>query len=525
MAGRFSRTGAALLASDMHLRLSVPNIWYRAQLRYRSGDTEVVVTGVTLPGVPLVVAGSNGRVAWGFTNSQIDSSDQVPLHEPRPGRYLTPAGERSYDEVTESIAVAGAAPVSLTVRETIWGPVTDRDADGRPCAYRWVAHDPEQAMNVSLLELELTADASAALAVAKRVRLPAQNFVVADAAGHIGWTIAGAIPRRIGWDGRLPASFSEGTRRWDGYLPPEAYPEVSDPPAGRIWTANNRVAGGEALDLLGDGGYDHGARAQQIREDLLALPLADEKALLGIQLDDRARLLERWQKHLLALLDGAAVAERPARAALRAELQRWSGRAAADSAAYRLVRSYRALFADAVHRSWTAGLGAEADPFRDSALTRHVDGYLLRLPEEKPTHLLPPPHTSWRALELAVADGLAASLRGPLADRTWGERNTTRIQHPLASSIPIVGRWLNAPAEALPGDSYMPRVQGRSFGASQRMVISPGHEQTALFHMPGGQSGHPLSPFYLAGHDDWSQGRPTPFLPGPATHTLRLTPR
>ena len=102
--------------------------------------------------------------------------------------------------------MAGAAPVSVTVKETVWVPVTGRDADGRPCAYRWVAHDPEQAMNVSLLELEQTADAAAALAVAKRVRLPAQNFVVADSAGHIGWTIAGAIPRRVGWDGRLPAT-------------------------------------------------------------------------------------------------------------------------------------------------------------------------------------------------------------------------------------------------------------------------------------------------------------------------------
>ncbi len=70
----------------------------------------------------------------------------------------------------------------------------------------------------------------------------------------------------------------------------------------------------------------------------------------------------------------------------------------------------------------------------------------------------------------------------------------------------------------------MPRVQGRSFGASQRMVVSPGHERSGIFHMPGGQSGHPLSPFYLAGHADWAAGRPGPFLPGPATHTLRLVP-
>jgi penicillin amidase len=56
------------------------------------------------------------------------------------------------------------------------------------------------------------------------------------------------------------------------------------------------------------------------------------------------------------------------------------------------------------------------------------------------------------------------------------------------------------------------------------MVVSPGREAEGLFHMPGGQSSHPLSPFYRAGHAAWERGDPTPFLPGPTTHTLTLTP-
>jgi penicillin amidase len=80
------------------------------------------------------------------------------------------------------------------------------------------------------------------------------------------------------------------------------------------------------------------------------------------------------------------------------------------------------------------------------------------------------------------------------------------------------------PAEPLPGDSHMPRVKGRSFGASERLVVSPGHENEALFHMPGGQSGHPLSPYYRAGHEAWARGEPTPLLPGPAQHLLLLQP-
>jgi penicillin amidase len=70
----------------------------------------------------------------------------------------------------------------------------------------------------------------------------------------------------------------------------------------------------------------------------------------------------------------------------------------------------------------------------------------------------------------------------------------------------------------------MPRVQSPTQGASERLVVSPGREAEGIFHMPGGQSGHPLSPYYRAGHEAWVKGEPTPLLPGPAQHTLTLKP-
>jgi penicillin amidase len=117
-------------------------------------------------------------------------------------------------------------------------------------------------------------------------------------------------------------------------------------------------------------------------------------------------------------------------------------------------------------------------------------------------------------------------IRGPAGARTWGSRNTAAICHPLAGALPEFAKsWLCMPADPLPGDGNMPRVQGPAFGASQRMVVSPGHEAEGIIHMPGGQSGHPLSPFWGAGHDAWVQGTPTPFLPGAAEHRLELQPK
>jgi penicillin amidase len=146
----------------------------------------------------------------------------------------------------------------------------------------------------------------------------------------------------------------------------------------------------------------------------------------------------------------------------------------------------------------------------------------------RPPHLLDPRFRSWDALLLAVVDAMLAeeSTDGSsLAGRTWGAVNKARIRHPLSPDITWLSRWLDMPPDPLPGGrSDMPRIQGPDFGASERLVVSPGNEERGIFHMPCGQSGHLLSPFYRRGHDDWVHGRPSPLLPGPAMATLVLKP-
>ncbi len=110
----------------------------------------------------------------------------------------------------------------------------------------------------------------------------------------------------------------------------------------------------------------------------------------------------------------------------------------------------------------------------------------------------------------------------PLSSATWGQQNTAHIRHPLSKAVPIIGKWLDMPKTQLAGDSYMPRVQGTSFGASERMIVSPGHEERGILHMPTSQAGHPWSPYYGLGHSDWEQGKPSPFLPGETKYTLSL---
>ena len=96
------------------------------------------------------------------------------------------------------------------------------------------------------------------------------------------------------------------------------------------------------------------------------------------------------------------------------------------------------------------------------------------------------------------------------------------MRHPLSRAVPLLSRLLDMPTRELPGDHHMPRVQDGAFGASERFAVSPGREAEGYLELPGGPSGHPLSPFYRSGFDDWADGKPTPFLPGPAAHKLVL---
>jgi penicillin amidase len=166
--------------------------------------------------------------------------------------------------------------------------------------------------------------------------------------------------------------------------------------------------------------------------------------------------------------------------------------------------------------------------YPDFHLRRSTEAAAWKLVSERPAGLLDPKFASWDDLLLDCARRLSIELGkqpGGLAARTWGERNTAEIRHPLSPALPrFLSRWLDMPADPLPGGDDMPRIAWPNFGASERFDIMPGHEDQSIMEMPGGQSDHPLSPFHGAGHEDWVQGRPTPLLPGPAVYTLELAP-
>ena len=527
VAGSLTPNGRALVSNDMHLGLDNPNIWYQARLVV-DGPDALEAAGVTLPGGPFIVSGTNTKVAWAYTNSYGDWTDAVLLRPgAEDGTYRTPEGDRPFDVINETIHVKDGEPVEYTVRETIWGPVVDDiDYPDGEIAISWIAHKPE-GINFRILDLERVQSVAEALDVANTMSMPPQNFVTGDAAGNIGWTIAGKIPRKTGFDPMLPADWSE-EHGWQGWYEADEYPRIYNPESRRIWTANSRVVDGKALEIIGDGGYDLGARTRQIRDSLFAKSIFTPEDMLAIQYDDRALFLSPWRDVLLDVLDEDATAEDPALAEYRRLVEDWIPRATPESVGYRLVRAFRLEVEQRVfHALMSSVRAAYGDDVR-LRLSNQFEAPLWSLVIKQPQHMLPADYDSWDAFLLAaVRENIryfAEEFDGPISERTWGERNTASIRHPLSSSIPLLGGFLDMPADPLNGDLDMPKAQGSTFGASERYAVYPGDEANSFLHMPTGQSAHPLSDFFGRGHEDWVQGRPNPFLPDDAVYVLTLTP-
>ena len=532
--GQITKSGAAMLANDMHLGIRVPNTWFRLRLlieKSQENTSSLDVSGVSLPGAPLVVVGSNTFVAWGFTNTSADWGDliKLKLNPDNNQQYLTVEGFKNFETFEEPIKIKGEDAVKFQVRDSIWGPVVKGPSD-ELMAYKWVAHYLQGA-NSGLMKMEQVKSVVEAVSLADQMGMPAQNAMLVDRFGNIGWTVFGAIPRRKGNDSfaanqyQRPHDWSDGKMAWNGWLTAAEYPKVINPVDYRLWTANNRVVSGHDLKIMGDGRFGHAARAKQIRDDLFDLKSdIEEKDFLAIQLDDRAIFLTRWQQLLEQLLRESDNQK------LKPYLEyvsNWGAKAAPESVGYRLVKEFRlAIFRDILARL-SKPCTDQFEKCNVYRASRQLENPLWAIVSARDKSWLEQGFDNWNDyLESRAMAAFEKTLNGSqsLSSYTWGESVRLNIVHPLSRFVPGLGLLTDMPHDTMQGDRDMPNVAGRSFGASERLVVSPGHEEKGILHMPTSQAGNPLTPYYGVGHEDWVKGKATPFLPGKTRWKLLLTP-
>ena len=529
VAGSRTRDGRAMVGNDMHLALMAPNFWYRVDLAWDGGR----LIGLSLPGVPAIVQGTNGSVAWGFTNLTADLADVIMVEgDPAtPGHYLTAAGPKPFAKRTVTIG-SGAGATQVEVLSTEFGPVVGTLREGQFIAVR----SPillDGAIDFGLFEMADATTLEDALACARRWKGPPQNVLVASADGRIGWTISGALPlrtratrRMIDWRDAEP---------WRGTIPMDEKPTIIDPSSGILTSGNQLpIAPTGALSAVLGGDEAHGDRAYRLRELLAGRSDWDEAALHQAQLDVRSPRLVRWRDAIMAALGNAELPELAN--AARAELAGWDGEVTVSSSAPVLLDAFRrAMSGD--FAGWLAATPAgKREALKpEDARAALDDEALLRIIESRPVHLVAGiGDDAWRLqtaawLARAAESSRATPSKAAAADApapvfaTRGERNRLAMRHPAADALGAAARLAEMPKAPLPGHPTCVRVQTPGFGASQRSVVSPARIEDAVLVTPGGQSGLPTSPHFRSLHTWWQDGKPYPLLPGAPKRRVALS--
>lgn len=510
LSGRLTDTGRPYLANDPHLRAGFPSIWYANHLeggRYR-------VTGFTFPGVPGVVVGHNGAIAWGVTNANPDVQDLFVerFHPQDPSRYLFRGRWLPVRTRVEEIRVRGRRqPVRWVVRSTHHGPILNGAVEGlrEVVALRWTALLPTTVAE-GILRLNRARSWREFREALRFFHVPAQNFVYADRDGNIGYQLPGRIPIRAKGDGTRPVPGWTGEYEWVGWVPYEALPSVFNPARGWIATANNRIVPAGFPYHLGSE-WSEGLRAQRIVQVLTSRPRHTLEDLKRLQFD-HVSLAARRIAPVLARVKSSREVVR----AVQEELRRWDGSLSADSRAAAVYEAFLVRVAEFLFRE---RLGEElwqryaARPFFMAAL--------LRLWEQ--------PEDPWwgpggrdgavaRILDRAVADLEARLGRNP-SRWTWGALHRVHFAHVL-SPVPLVGRWLSVGPLPTSGDGWTVNQAGYSLlrpydqtvVASMRMVVDLGDLDRSVGVHTTGQSGLPGHPHRADLTPLWASGGYHPLL-------------
>jgi penicillin G amidase len=522
---RKTADGRAILANDMHLPLIAPNIWYRARLHY--GDK--VLSGITLPGLPLLVSGSNGRVAWGYTNPLADVIDLVTLEiNPRnDNEYRTATGWTRFETQDEIIRVRAGDDVPIRIRSTIWGPVSEHQLFGKPAAIRWTALDPE-AVDLRLIDLDRVKTVDEAMALFNRAGSPALNVMLADANGSIGWTLTGKIPKRRGFDGSISVPWGTREVAWDGYLAPEELPRVVDPESGFLVTANNLVIGKNYPYPVGQN-FANGYRASRIRQRLASMHNITETKMLRLQADTRTGFYDFYRDLALSVLTDRIVREHPGLARIKSYLNAWSGRAEANSRGIGVLFNFRRRLAGEIILPLLKQCYAADANFHYSWF--NMDTPLRQILTLRPSNLLPRGkfYQNWDDLILTVLVKTVEKLEErhgvpDINQLVWSDINPIRISHPFTRAIPALSKLLDLPEYPMSGCTFCINVIAEGYGVTERLVVSPAHHDHGFLAMPGGQAGHPLSAHYRDQHAFWAKPAAMPLEPEPVRYRLDLVP-
>ena len=529
LSGSRTDTGMPLLANDMHLGMTMPSPWYENHIV--GGNLNIA--GVSLPGVPLVIAGHNPHVAWGFTDGFTDVQDlyMERLRRTDDGRvqYEFQSSWLEAEVFHENIEVKGGTPVTQEVILTRHGPIINGLAPDhlgeQPLALRWTAFEKDNVL-ACLFRMARAEDCQAFREALRDWSVPSQNTVYADTLGNIGYSLPGKLPIRARGDGRVPVPGWTGEYEWLGYVPFEELPHLYNPPQGYVATANNRVVGDDYPHWLG---YDHcaGYRAERIVELIEKQPKIDVGYIRSMQMDQVSKPAQR----IARVLDSLQSDDSEIQSVI--ELMRgWDGSLAPH---YAQAAVYEVLTIRLIAILLSGRLGDLALRYsgKGPVPVLQEGSILAERSREWLEFILTDPNSPWfdlgdgrsrDELILAALGESIAFLKATCGSRIdewrWDRLHQITFGHSLGSVKPL-DRFFNRGPFPLGGDSDTIWASGATrHDLSHNLIVGPPFRFIADLHdwnkslgmLVPGQSGHPMSPHYADNIQGWLKGDYHPML-------------
>ncbi len=516
VSGNRSSSGKPLLAGDPHLNLTVPNLWYRVELKSQDWN----VRGVTVPGIPGVVIGRNGQLAWSFTNSRADVQDFIEL-EPQFSEDSVSGELGEFLKLkprTETIKIKNSKDQVFSFWDSAWGPIVEEKLESGEVNKRilqWTALDPRPLAQLNPLELDRSQNLEQLWDSLSRWGGPVQNILVATEDNHIAWAMVGKIPDKRKADGKVSVPAREKTA-WKSYIPWKEMPKVIDPPEGFIASGNQNMWIEGVANARWGHDWPSPARGFQIKKSLSENAAMNVESMESIQNEIYSPVHAWYRDRLVEAIKTAETQQKELNPWISEALNligNWDGRVSVDSAAYTFMKAFRLR----VLANCASPFVARTAPFRHEQVTALIakDSLVYTLLSQKPFHLLSPQFSSWEHLLIFSAEEAGKNLAkepNQLRGLAWGEHNRLQAKHPFSSQLPsVLGRLINLPEKPLSGDGLVVRVSKPKNGASMRMVIDLADKSRSKFSQPGGQSGYFLSPHYQDMFDSWYAGKGLPF--------------
>jgi penicillin amidase len=519
VAGSHTASGKPLLSNDMHLGITVPNIWYMADLKAPGYHA----AGVTLPGMPYVIEGHNEHVAWGFTALYADVQDLYIEKLDGKGNYQGLDGTWKPLHVShETIHVRGGADVTVDVQETAHGPLLNPilKNETRPIALKWTLYDP--ALNsLPIYAMNTAANSNEFSAALQQWCWPTQNVVYADDAGQVAYHAIGKAPVRPA--GLTGTAIHGGQNEWSRYIPFDQLPNSIDPPSGFLATANANVTTDKSpykLTLEWADPY----RAERIYKLLQGRDKLTPADMLAVQTDIYSEVDQEIAHRFAYALDHSAQNDK--RLMQAADLLRsWDGKMTTDSAAATVVTKARDALWPLILEPKLGDLAADyrwaERSFAQEEIVMHGE-----------TDWIPKGYKTWDdVLSEAVRRGLKNSnAPADLGKWTYGSWHVIDIEHPLHPFLPWITNVAGTGALPLSGGGTTVKQVGKAFGPSQRFTMDWSSIDGSTENISLGESGNPYSEYFRDQWNDYYNGTTfaLPFTEAAVAantrHTLRLEP-